>query len=50
MAAVMMEDFRKTGQCSFGLVQKSFDNYHQSWLVRKGDPLTEFYNRGYRAN
>ena len=47
MAAVMMEDFRKTGQCNFGLAQKSFDNYHQSWMIRKGDPMIEIFNKGY---
>lgn len=49
MAAVMMEDFRKTGECSFGLAKNNFDTYHGYWIVRKGDPLTEIYNRGYLA-
>ena len=42
----MMEDFQKTGECSFALVQKAFENYLESWLVRKGDPFQKFYNQG----
>ncbi len=40
-----MEDFRDTGKCNFAVAQKNFDNYHQSWLIRKGDRNAEFYNR-----
>ncbi len=43
----MMDDFMKTGQCNFAFAQKSFDNYQQSWLIRKGDQNIEFYNRAY---
>ncbi len=46
MIAEMMNDYRRTDQCNFSLAQKSFDTYKQAWMVRKGDPLTEIYNRG----
>ena len=43
----MMEDFRQTGKCNFAIARKNFDNYHESWLVRKEDRYAESYNMAY---
>lgn len=45
MSLGMMKDFHQTGECNFALAKKSFDNVHQSWMIRKRDPFSEFYNR-----